>query len=536
MNAPVRLTHSYSSIKQFENCPKRYFHQRIEKSVKDEGGEAAIYGEQVHKALEDYVRDKKPLPAPLKKHQLVCDTLMGTTKGADVTPEIEMTLNENLKPTGWWDKDAWIRSKLDVLAVKGHKAVVLDWKGLALSTAIPTPTGWTTMAEVAVGDQVLDMRGQPCNVVGKSQTKNVRCYEVEFSDTTKVVCDEEHLWITTEGVFDTPDPKLVGRQVPNAMPLDLPPAALPIHPYVLGLWIADGKHTSAEVSKPDEFIWEKIQNLGYELGSNTGSTCPTRTVKGIRGALVSLGVLGNKHIPTLYLRASIEQRQELLRGLMDGDGNVNSVRKQCIFTTTDPRLSDQVCELLCSLGQRPLKSQVTARGFGKEVQAYPVSFRPVNLNPFSLPRKADRVLSSWGVGHSAWRKVKSVKEIASVPTQCIKVDSLTSSFLCTERMVPTHNTGKRRPDTFQLELFSLQVFAHYENVEKVYSSFVWLPDQKTDMVIHYRDEAARLWEETMSRIKRIEDAQASGNWPAKPSGLCGYCPCKSFCEFSAARR
>lgn len=122
-----KLTHSFSSIKQFDNCPKRYFHQRIERSVKDEGGEAAIYGDQVHKALEDRVKEGKPLPPALAKHEDVCATLV-SIPDAEVHAEIEMVLNKNFEPTGWWDEDAWIRSKLDVLVVRGKSALVGDYK------------------------------------------------------------------------------------------------------------------------------------------------------------------------------------------------------------------------------------------------------------------------------------------------------------------------------------------------------------------------------------------------------------------------
>ena len=125
MNRP--LVHSFSSLKQFDNCPKRYFHQRIEKSVKDEGGEAAVYGEVVHKALEERVRDNKPLPPALAKHEEVCAKLV-SIPDAEVHAEIEMVLTKDFTPTGWWSEDAWIRSKLDVLVIRGKSALVGDYK------------------------------------------------------------------------------------------------------------------------------------------------------------------------------------------------------------------------------------------------------------------------------------------------------------------------------------------------------------------------------------------------------------------------
>jgi hypothetical protein len=121
------LTHSFSSLKQFDNCPKRYFHQRVEKSVKDEGGEAARYGEEVHKALEERVRDKKPLPVALRRHEEVCATLE-SIPNAEVYAEQEMVLTQEFTPTGWWDADAWIRSKLDVIVIKGKTALIGDYK------------------------------------------------------------------------------------------------------------------------------------------------------------------------------------------------------------------------------------------------------------------------------------------------------------------------------------------------------------------------------------------------------------------------
>ena len=69
-------------------------------------------------------------------------------------------------------------------------------KALALDTPIPsTPQGWTTMGEVRVGGEVFDERGQRCTVTAATPVMHGRpCYEVEFSDGTIIVADEQHLW------------------------------------------------------------------------------------------------------------------------------------------------------------------------------------------------------------------------------------------------------------------------------------------------------------------------------------------------------
>ncbi|WP_227979111.1 replicative DNA helicase [Nocardia spumae] len=70
-------------------------------------------------------------------------------------------------------------------------------KALALDTPLPTPSGWTTMGAVAVGDELLDAHGQSTRVLAATETMTERpCYEVEFSDGAVLVADAEHQWLT----------------------------------------------------------------------------------------------------------------------------------------------------------------------------------------------------------------------------------------------------------------------------------------------------------------------------------------------------
>ncbi|CAN5407303.1 replicative DNA helicase [soil metagenome] len=74
-------------------------------------------------------------------------------------------------------------------------------KALALNTPLPTPSGWTTMGDVAVGDQLLGPDGLPTLVVATTEIMLGRpCYEIEFSDGTVIVADEQHQWPTSSGV------------------------------------------------------------------------------------------------------------------------------------------------------------------------------------------------------------------------------------------------------------------------------------------------------------------------------------------------
>jgi replicative DNA helicase len=89
-------------------------------------------------------------------------------------------------------------------------------KALALDTPLPTPTGWTTMGEVQVGDQLIGADGKPTRVAAATEVMHGRpCYEVEFDDGEVIVADENHQWVTwNAGVQECTQPSgLVPSQV-----------------------------------------------------------------------------------------------------------------------------------------------------------------------------------------------------------------------------------------------------------------------------------------------------------------------------------
>ena len=77
-------------------------------------------------------------------------------------------------------------------------------KALALDTPLPTPTGWTTMGDVSVGDELVGPDGYPTRVVAATEIMLGRpCFEVEFSDGAVIVADAEHQWPTRRGIRTT---------------------------------------------------------------------------------------------------------------------------------------------------------------------------------------------------------------------------------------------------------------------------------------------------------------------------------------------
>jgi len=119
-------TWSFSSLKEFTQCPKKYYEIRIAKNYIVKETEAMIYGTEVHKALEDYVKDGKPLPKNYERFKSTADALLeipGTKY-----PEHEMALDEFKNPCDFHDENRWVRGIVDLLIVDGKTAWVVDYK------------------------------------------------------------------------------------------------------------------------------------------------------------------------------------------------------------------------------------------------------------------------------------------------------------------------------------------------------------------------------------------------------------------------
>jgi replicative DNA helicase len=112
-------------------------------------------------------------------------------------------------PTGFADLDALTNGLHagQMVVVAARPAV---GKALALDTPLPTPTGWTTMGEVRVGDYLIDANGKPTRVVAATEVLHGRpCYEVEFSDGSVIIADENHQWLTWARPDTTTPPRVV---------------------------------------------------------------------------------------------------------------------------------------------------------------------------------------------------------------------------------------------------------------------------------------------------------------------------------------
>ena len=120
---------SYSSIKTFDQCPKKYYHLKVVKDVKDVPGEAADYGTAVHEAAELFIRDGTPIPEKFAFMRPIVEPLAARqgVKHTEMKLGVRKT-GAGFEPCGFFDKDVWWRGIVDLLIRDSHTAFMLDYK------------------------------------------------------------------------------------------------------------------------------------------------------------------------------------------------------------------------------------------------------------------------------------------------------------------------------------------------------------------------------------------------------------------------
>jgi replicative DNA helicase len=421
--------------------------------------EADLFGITQRRVADDYLPLSQIMPGALDEIEAI------GTRGGALTGV----------PTGFADLDSLTNGlhagQMIVIAARPALG-----KALALDTPLPTPSGWTTMGEVAAGDWLIGADGRPAQVTAATGVMRGRpCYEVEFSDGTVIVADAGHQWRVTRraGRGQPGEARAAGyqpqhaqqarsetvttaelaadlgvrgrrREIAVALPraADLPAADLPFPPYALGAWLGGGSSRAARLTSPEPEIIAEIEAEGLQVVPSADR--PGQQVlraggpEGADGALRRLGVLGDKHIPARYLRASEEQRRALLAGLLDAGGHVT--RDGAVQSAvTSRRLAAGTRQLVLSLGYR---AAMTARPSGRTAAeggaCYAVTFSPPD-KVFRLTRKLARQ-STGGHPAARARAITAVRPVPSVPVRCVQVDNADHMYLAGRTWIPTHNS------------------------------------------------------------------------------------------------
>tara|TARA_R110002073_G_scaffold7268_5_gene41574 strand:- start:903 stop:1568 length:666 start_codon:yes stop_codon:yes gene_type:complete len=117
---------SYSALTAFETCPRRFQLTRVTKQVSEPQTTATLWGNKVHKALEDFANGKKPLPHDMEQYGKYVRKIQ-SYEGKRIVEE-RVALDSRMRPTKWMAKDVWVRGIIDIGVVGSERAYVLDWK------------------------------------------------------------------------------------------------------------------------------------------------------------------------------------------------------------------------------------------------------------------------------------------------------------------------------------------------------------------------------------------------------------------------
>jgi hypothetical protein len=281
-------------------------------------------------------------------------------------------------------------------------------------------------------------------------------------------------------------------------PLDYPESDLPVAPYTFGCWLGDGRTGGADITSADEEILDQIRADGYLVthhastrlqytiwnrperdrriadalrlaeqgmsvekaaahmgvglsatfraaggrfpqgrrGTFTPSSPPRARYKTLR---LTFREAGTKHIPDAYLHASIEQRRDLLAGLLDTDGYC-APSGVVEFAVTNEGLARDTLELVIGLGYKATLRTKPCRGRSEETSTvYTVAFTP-HEPVFRLSRKRSRQPEVRSASTARWRYIVDVRPVESVPVRCIAVSSPSHLYLASRACIPTHNS------------------------------------------------------------------------------------------------
>lgn len=360
------------------------------------------------------------------------------------------------------------------------------------SAKIAIPSGWTTMGEISIGDNVLTPDGQVSTVVNKFPQGIKDVYKITFDDGSVAECGLDHLWtvyIRNKWVSEPYGHYIVQQQtltlrqiieymeknasrknkqnynvrIPVVSKVNFVDKVLPLDPYVLGLLLGDGGlsiNHRVSFTTADSQIVENLQEslIQYDaefkhniknniFNGNIISKIPgvNNIVQIIKDLNLTNTASDTKFIPELYKTASHEQRLALLQGLMDTDGTVSKRgnKRTISFCTTSVKLRDDVQDLIRSLGGKSTYYIRYPKNPNHKT-AYDVYVSlPNPKDCFRLKRKQDWCHDVWhnNVGNEKEirRTIKSIDKVRTEESSCILIDNPNHLYI-TDNYTVTHNS------------------------------------------------------------------------------------------------
>jgi SpoVK/Ycf46/Vps4 family AAA+-type ATPase len=443
--------------------------------------QAYLQSWQIHKKIDlDFIRNFKK--NSISKTDLL--TLMETGITFEHVGGASTLKNWIKKSYGGWTIEG---QKFGLPLLKGLLMVGLPGCGKAqpLDSLIYTPNGPIKMGNVKIRDTVCTPNGKTAKIIKIYPQGIIDIYRITFSDGATVECCEDHLWkvsireqrhqadkwiVPTKYLLN----KIKGKDGSNNIYVETPIKAnfkkrnLKIDPYIMGLLIGDGtlgnekdlknkrhlEFTSADkeiVDKAVSFFTDteyevkklKARKYAYSIRRTLHKPFPNKYMS----ILKEYGLWGkkseNKFIPEDYLYSSHEDRVLLLKGLMDTDGCVDEKGMSPCFSTSSEKLMLNFTSLIESLGGYCINTSriphfKDKNGDKKEGKLAYRCWIKINLNPFSLKRKAERIIKRTKY-KKLHRIITNIEFVGKKEAQCITLDDVNNLYI-TDNYIITHNS------------------------------------------------------------------------------------------------
>jgi hypothetical protein len=344
-------------------------------------------------------------------------------------------------------------------------------KAQPVSLELHTPRGLRRWGALQVGDEVFGGDGRPTRIVAVHDRGERDVYRVAFDDGASTRCCADHLWrvrgrnerrrglpwrdVTTAGLVDAglTRPNGVGRarqwEIPRQGVCEFPRQTWTVAPYVLGVWLGNGCRKTSRITTADDDVVRRIAAYGESIHQVRGNYA--WGIDGLRVRLRALGVLDcysyQKAVPPAYLEAPSEDRAELLRGLLDTDGECSP--EGCVgFSSTSRALADDVVWLARSLGGKAQIQPTVKHPKFPDAQGQPKDGRPcwratvqmpAGFRCFHTARKQARVLASVEDRYlSRW--IDTITPDGREDCRCLTVADPLGLYL-TNDFIVTHNSS-----------------------------------------------------------------------------------------------
>lgn len=421
------------------------------------------------------------------------------TEYTDRNGDVRKRRERVLQFPSFWDYDYYYFCAIEEAEQQGKHMAVLKSRQRGYeqpySELVATPNGFVQMGSLKVGDEIWNPDGKTTKVLEIYEQGFKDVYKLTLADGRSVRCGADHLWEVIcannhfkHNVFTTHDLlnnglynqcTVQGKRynaykyyLPAIEPLQYSEKQQNVPAYVLGALLGDGALTkrTPKISSIDQEILDRIQYLlgdGFEFKYDPTTTCEYRIVDKERfmhkdefnngqygvnrlhrwidqlGLCVSCAY---KFIPDQYKYGSIEQRYELIRGLMDTDGYISKDGGMS-FVNTSKYLIDDFVEVLRSLG---ILCSVSKRAPGKGgvrngCAIFGTKFSYVvyikgNPDIFHLSRKRNRIKKNRKFSNKV--AITNIEYLGEQEKQrCIFVSNENHLYL-TRDYIPTHNSFK----------------------------------------------------------------------------------------------